>query len=190
MTRQKISLVTLLVLSFCIWDSQAQEISRDKQRQILLEKLEEGRKLICQDKSKVCKKFITRKTASGKEGEYRTLVIRKLTETFYSEFKEKLEADDRYGAVIVAFEIDTGGSLRQTRLMKKSGVEFIDQLALELIKTSAPYPKHEGIFDEGVDVIVITEALYFNPQNKLQDDAPLAQSFKDNKVNTVENRGK
>ncbi len=159
--------VTLYILFCCVTPyAQADQSVREKERERLLEKIEKLNSSICEDPSKLCKKFISNNETSDEGFEYREQVLAKIRMVAESSYPKKLKDDGRYGAVIISFEIGRDGDLQKVSLLKKSNVGLMDEFAVNLIRLAAPFPAHEDVFSENIDTVVITDAMHFNIHNK------------------------
>ncbi|MEM7359882.1 MAG: TonB family protein [Pseudomonadota bacterium] len=160
----------LVVFSICFSSySYAEETEEQKERQRLIEKIKEAHKLACKDTSIPCKEHLSNSNLTKNSQQYRDSVLEKIRQTAESNFPEALIEDGRYGVVIISMELDRNGKLEDVRLMKKTDIKLIDEFAIELVKRAQPYPQFEGLINEDIDVVVLTESFHFNTENRIKD---------------------
>lgn len=147
------------------------EMERNEERKRLIEKLNndwEAYKLECKDIPKPCKEFLSNRTLNKNSQKYRDSMLEKIRETAESILPDALIEDGRYGATIISIELDRYGKLQNVRLIKKSDIKLINEFAVELVKKAQPYPQFEGLINEDIDIVVLTESFQFNTENRIK----------------------
>lgn len=170
----KLFILLLLVLScFCLDvsfgsesldPSLALEDERSKERHRLLNKLNEDAKKY----GKSVKEFLSPADLSPEKKEYYDDVLKKLVITGNKLYPKSIKTYGRYASVIVSLEIDMNGVLKKASLLKKTEAQLINKFAIEVAYAAQPYPRFKsGVFDEEVNVVVITRTMSFNIDKKI-----------------------
>lgn len=138
--------------------------ARKLERQRLLAKISQNEL----DYNKRPKKaFLSPTTKGNGAAKYLDTWRKKLVQTGNSNYPVQIKAKGLQDTLIVSVEVKSNGTINQIKIIKKSKHKLLNDAALRIIRDASPFQAFpdEDYFKK-IDILVITRAIHFLPNNK------------------------
>ncbi len=112
------------------------------------------------------KKFLGPSTKGDGAAKYLSDWKRRVVEVGNANYPIQIKARGLHGTLIVSLEINSNGTIHSLKILKPSPHKILNDAALRIVRDASPFsafPEEE--FFENTNILVITRAIHFLPDN-------------------------